>query len=154
MMTPCLTCNELQNNGSRCKECALQVQRLDARSRPDRKPPARARGYDWNWTKLSARARQLQPFCTHCGSTEDLQTDHTPEAWRRRAAGLVIRLADVQVLCGPCNRAAGAARPGAARQRVGSSPDARRPDPMTPKSAHDYTLDNHDDQQEWRVSGG
>jgi 5-methylcytosine-specific restriction enzyme A len=75
---------------------------------------------------LSRRARRLQPFCTDCGSTEDLQTDHTPEAWKRKAAGKPLRLADVEVVCGPCNRARGAARGTTATSRdaqVGTLPD-------------------------------
>lgn len=97
-LRPCLDCGE-PADGPRCSDHTA-----------DNKPTATQRGYDWQWTKLSQRARRLQPWCTECGSTEDLQTDHTPEAWARKAAGKPIRLKDVQVLCGPCNRDAGAAR--------------------------------------------
>jgi 5-methylcytosine-specific restriction endonuclease McrA len=97
-MRPCLDCGE-PSDGPRCPEHTT-----------DPKTSAAHRGYDAAWTKLSKRARRLQPFCSGCGATDDLQTDHTPEAWARKAAGLTIRLQDVQVLCGPCNRAAGAAR--------------------------------------------
>lgn len=97
-LTACLDCGE-PCVGPRCPEHTV-----------DTKPTAHARGYDAAWTRLSKRARRLQPFCTDCGSTEDLQCDHTPQAWARKAAGKPIRLRDVQVLCGPCNRAAGAAR--------------------------------------------
>jgi 5-methylcytosine-specific restriction endonuclease McrA len=97
-MRPCLDCGE-PADGPRCPEHTV-----------DTKPAAAQRGYDHAWTKLSKRARRLQPFCLDCGSTEDLQCDHTPEAWARKAAGKPIRLQDVQVLCGPCNRDAGAAR--------------------------------------------
>lgn len=89
----------------------------------------RARGYDWHWDQLSRRARRLQPFCTDCGSTEDLQGDHTPEAWRRHYAGRPIRLRDIAVVCGPCNRARGPARPGSPRdtQAGGGQPTASSP---------------------------
>lgn len=98
-LRPCLICGE-PSAKSRCPE-----------HRPaDRKASPRQRGYDAAWDRLSKRARRLQPFCGSCGSTEDLQTDHTPEAWERKAKGLPIRLQDVRVCCGPCNRAAGAAR--------------------------------------------
>ncbi len=93
-LTTCLDCGT-PCDGPRCTEHTTN---------------ATTRGYDANWKRLSKRARRLQPFCLTCGSTEDLQTDHTPEAWARKAAGKPIRLNDVQVLCGPCNRAAGAAR--------------------------------------------
>lgn len=114
-LRPCLDCGE-PATGPRCPEHTL-----------DHKPTAHARGYDAAWTRLSKRARRLQPFCADCGSTEDLQTDHTPEAWARKAAGKPIRLQDVQVLCGPCNRAAGAARGHSATR--GNAPTDRQPDP-------------------------
>lgn len=69
------------------------------------------RGYDSAWERLSKKARKLQPFCSDCGATENLQADHSPEAWARRAAGKPIRLKDVDVVCGPCNTARGQARP-------------------------------------------
>lgn len=95
-MTTCLDCGE-PSIGPHCPE-------------HDIKGTATQRGYDAAWDRLSKRARRLQPFCGSCGATEDLQCDHTPEAWERKAAGKPIRLQDVQVLCGPCNRDAGAAR--------------------------------------------
>ena len=102
-MRPCVDCGEL-TEGTRCAE------HTEPHHGP--KPSAQARGYDAAWRKLSERARVLQPFCSDCGATEDLQTDHTPEAWARREAGKRLRLQDVDVLCGPCNRARGAARGG------------------------------------------
>lgn len=102
-LRPCVVCGE-PAAGSRCAEHTSDSSTVDT------KPHAAQRGYDWTWTKLSKRARRLQPFCTDCGATEDLQTDHTPEAWARKAAGKPIRLCDVEVVCGPCNRRRGAAR--------------------------------------------
>ncbi|BBY61157.1 hypothetical protein MSAR_42930 [Mycolicibacterium sarraceniae] len=123
-LRPCLDCGE-PTSGPRCTEHTI-----------DTKPTAHARGYDAAWTRLSKRARRLQPFCTDCGSTEDLQTDHTPQAWARKAAGKPIRLQDVRVLCGPCNRAAGAARgPSATR---GDAPVSLQPDSDGSRGAH-YT---------------
>lgn len=52
----------------------------------------------------------MQPFCLDCGATDDLQADHTPEAWARKAAGKAIRLQDIAVVCGRCNRDRGQAR--------------------------------------------
>lgn len=72
------------------------------------------RGYDYRWEKLSKRARKLQPFCTDCGRTDDLTADHSTEAWRRREAGLPIRLKDIDVVCRQCNTDRGAARGSAA----------------------------------------
>ena len=97
-LRPCLECGE-PCAGPRCPEHTV-----------DRKAPAAQRGYDAVWTKLSKRARRMQPWCTDCGATEDLQADHLPSAWERHDAGLLIRLQDVDVCCGPCNRARGAGR--------------------------------------------
>lgn len=67
-------------------------------------------GYDERWNRLSRRARALQPFCSDCGSPEDLTADHTTRAWKRRAAGKTIRLKDIDVVCRACNSERGAAR--------------------------------------------
>lgn len=112
-LRPCVVCGE-PTGSTRCS--AHTVSR--------RKTNASARGYDTAWRKLSERARRLQPFCTDCGSTEDLQTDHSPQAWQRKAEGHAIRLADVEVVCGPCNRTRGAAR-GRTPSRTASDPRAK-----------------------------
>jgi hypothetical protein len=95
---PCIVCGE-PSEQPRCPE-----------HRTDYKPPAAARGYDAKWKRLSRRARRAQPWCSDCGTTEGLQTDHSPGAWQRKTRGLEVRLCDVDVVCGPCNRARGAAR--------------------------------------------
>lgn len=119
-LRPCLDCGE-PSSGPRCPEHTV-----------DTKPAAAERGYDHRWNQLSKRARRLQPFCLDCGSTEDLQTDHSPEAWAAKAAGKPITLAMVSVRCGPCNRAAGAARgPSATR---GPAPTAGATDPLARQS--------------------
>lgn len=128
-LRPCLTCGE-PSAGPRCPEHTT-----------DPKPPAADRGYDAAWARLSKRARRLQPFCETCGGTESLQADHTPEAWARKAAGKAIRLSDIRVLCGPCNRAAGAARgPSVTRGEAPSGP-SEHPGPIgtanyTPRRVH------------------
>ena len=119
-LRPCLDCGA-PSTGPRCDVHTV-----------DTKPDATTRGYDAAWTRLSKRARRLQPFCTDCGSTEDLQADHTPEAWQRKAAGKPIRLQDIQVLCGPCNRTAGAARGHTATR--GKTPSRPQPDPIGTQS--------------------
>ena len=114
-LRPCLDCGE-PSTGPRCAEHTV-----------DTKPSVSARGYDQIWTVLSRRARRIQPFCTDCGATEDLQLDHTPEAWARKYAGKPIRLRDVAVVCGPCNRSRGAAR--GDRVTRGDAPMPSSPDP-------------------------
>ncbi len=118
-MRPCLDCGE-PTEASRCDEHARERERAS-------KGSAKERGYGYAWDKLSRRARQLQPWCLICGSPDDLQTDHTPEAWARKAAGKSIRLRDVRVLCGFHNREAGAAR-GPQTRGVPPSGTAPRPE--------------------------
>lgn len=101
LMRPCIDCGEPSEN-PRCDEHTISV--------GGQKTSADSRGYDHAWRKLSQRARRLQPFCSDCGATTDLQCDHSPQAWARKLAGKPIRLKDVDVVCGPCNRKRGAAR--------------------------------------------
>ena len=54
-----------------------------------------ARGYNDAWRKLSRRARDLQPWCSNCGTTEDLTCDHLE--WP------ATTLKQVDVLCRTCN---------------------------------------------------
>lgn len=100
LMKPCITCGEL-SDAARCPE------HTEAKF----VAPTTARGYGAAWQKLSVRARRLQPFCSDCGATDDLTADHSPEAWERVAAGLPVRLADVDVVCRGCNSRRGRARP-------------------------------------------
>lgn len=116
MLKPCLSCG-LPSDQSRCPE-----------HRPKDTRDHRARGYDAAWDRLSQRARRLQRFCSDCGATSDLQCDHTPEAWQRKAEGKPIRLRDVDVCCGKCNRRRGSARPGTTRvapQTPAPAPDGK-----------------------------
>lgn len=110
-LRPCTGCGQ-PSHATRCPDC--QAQRA-----PD--PGSTAKGYDYRWQQLSHRARRLQPWCTDCGAVENLTVDHSEEAWARRAAGKVIRLCDVTVLCGPCNSRAGSSRPGTDRAKTTGS---------------------------------
>lgn len=103
MLKPCIDCGT-PSTSSRCPEHRRAHRARQVGS-------ARARGYDRQWDKLSTRLRKLSPLCEQCGSTEDLQLDHKPSAWLRKAAGKPIRPQDVRVLCRLCNVAAGKARP-------------------------------------------
>lgn len=102
LLRPCVECGELSTES----RCPLHP----GSSTPI--PSASARGYDAAWRRLSAKARRAQPFCSDCGATEDLTTDHSPEAWARKARGLAVRLSDVEVVCRSCNSRRGAARGG------------------------------------------
>ena len=82
---PCLTCG-VPAAGDYCER----------HKRPATpKPSPQARGYDAAWRKLSRLARQLQPWCSHCRTTQDLTADHL--VWP------ATTLAHVQVLCRSCN---------------------------------------------------
>ena len=133
-MRPCLQCG-VPSEASRCAEHTRERARTT-------KGSAKQRGYGYAWDKLSRRARRLQPFCEVCGSPDDLQTDHTPEAWARKAAGKSIRLRDVRVLCGFHNREAGAAR-GPQTRGVPPSGTAPRPEVVAKFASHlPYVIEN------------
>lgn len=127
----CIECGEI-SEAERCDEHRLKSR--DRLNGDGHALNAQARGYDAAWNRLSKRARRLQPFCSDCGATEDLQCDHTPQAWARHAVGKVIRIKDVDVVCGPCNRRRGAARPGGRKPlsiRYGDGGDHPRPRGIT-----------------------
>lgn len=115
---PCHRCGDPIPTGSYCPDCHPG----------DTKISSRTRGYDTAWTKLSRRARKLQPFCSDCGATNDLQADHSPQAWERHAQGRPIRLQDIDVVCGPCNRTRGTAKPltrGYTQNQNGPAPEGK-----------------------------
>ena len=146
MKRPCIQCGTLSDS-TRCDTCSGRYRSMTRRLYPKSSP--RDRGYDSQWDRLSRKARRLQPFCSDCGSTKDLQADHTPEAWRRHDAGLPIRLRDVDVVCGPCNRLRGAARgkggrdaakpSGGRSEALGGDPRRAHDGPDGPKNSPDYT---------------
>jgi len=115
-LKPCVQCGE-PSDRNRCPE-----------HRPKDTRNHRARGYDTSWDKLSKRARRLQPFCSDCGATEDLQADHSPEAWQAHDAGRPIKLSMIDVVCGPCNRRRGSARGNAVTR--GNAPVSTLPAPV------------------------
>lgn len=113
LMKPCIVCGEISDR-TYCE---------DHRPKDSRPRPYRSAGYDSRWERLSLRARKLQPWCSNCGSTDDLTCDHSEEAWKRKEAGLPIRIVDVDVLCRSCNSKKGAAR----TRGVDPHPTAGRP---------------------------
>lgn len=116
-MKPCLDCGDLCDE-SRCPTCTRQNANVSARARGYKTPEQRARDaevYDAQWRRLSARARRMQQHCNDCGTTDDLTTDHSPEAHAARLAGKPITLSMVSVVCRSCNARRGCALPGSAR---------------------------------------
>lgn len=122
-MKPCLSCGE-PSEETRCPD----------HQRPDERGTPAERGYDWTWQKLSKRARALQPWCSDCFTTDDLTTDHSPQAWARKAAGKAIRLRDVDVVCRSCNAKRGRAKPletqGTGPLESGSTPVGKAQSPL------------------------
>jgi 5-methylcytosine-specific restriction enzyme A len=115
----CMNCGQ-PTRMTRCVPCgAEQAKRWRAARGP--MPSSVARGYDQSWRKLSIRARRAQPWCSDCGTTDDLTVDHTPEAWEAKAAGRPITPDLVSVCCRACNSKRGAARSGVVA-RVGTHP--------------------------------
>lgn len=131
VQTICSTCGApFDRDSTSSAECA------DCRPNRDAEGTARAElaeAYDYQWRKLSQRARRIQPFCSDCNRTDDLTVDHSPTAWRRYERGLPIRLMDVDVLCRSCNSERGAARGDKPtwKPRRPKLPDLERPESET-----------------------
>ena len=125
-MRPCLDCGE-PTIAARCTSCEARRQtRIDT----ERGTPTE-RGYDSRWQKLSRAARRLQPWCTDCGTSDDLTTDHL--RWPART------LDDVDVVCRPCNSRRGPVRTLRPRgQPLGSRPRPQRPRGDTPRRDPSY----------------
>ena len=93
---PCLYCGTL-SRGSACKDCINSIQARDPKRRE------RNKQYNYEWHKISRIARQIQPWCSRCGSQKDLTADHIISL---ESGGSNI-LSNVQVLCRRCNSSKG-----------------------------------------------
>lgn len=113
-LKPCLDCG-LPGASTRCADCESERPKLPSTGRKSGLSATR-RGYDTSWRRLSKKAISLQPWCTECGTDQDLTGDHL--RWPARS------LEDVAVLCRPCNSAKGAIRsnPGGKGLARGSGP--------------------------------
>lgn len=121
---PCLSCQELTTNSTRCDDCRRAHDREAEAARYARDGRRQRReGHDSAaWRRLSKRARKLQPWCNLCGRRADelehyerLELDHLPSAWWKYENKKPILLTDVQVLCNSCNNKLGSSRPGSER---------------------------------------
>ena len=80
-----------------CQVCGAPgpTGRCDRHRRPEQpKPSPTRRGYDRAWQRLSRLARDLHPWCSDCGATDDLTADHL--RWP------AVTLDDVEVVCRRC----------------------------------------------------
>lgn len=121
---PCLNCQELTTNTTRCDDCRRAHDReAEAVRYAKHGRRQRREGHDSAvWRRLSKRARKLQPWCNLCGRRADelehyerLELDHLPSAWDKYEHNKPILLTDVQVLCNSCNNKLGSSRPGSKR---------------------------------------
>ena len=121
---PCLNCQELTTNSTRCDDCRRAHDReAEAVRYAKHGRRQRREGHDSAaWRRLSKRARKLQPWCNLCGRRADeledyerLELDHLPSAWNKYEHNKPILLTDVQVLCNTCNNKLGSSRPGSER---------------------------------------
>jgi 5-methylcytosine-specific restriction enzyme A len=102
-----------------CPACKRERERR--RKRGTRKQ----RGYDEHWLKLVKVAIARQPWCSYCGTSQDLTGDHAVPVSK---GGRAWTLADVIVACRPCNSRRGA-------REVPAFLSERPPNPA-PRSAH------------------
>lgn len=115
----CGTPYEKIKNESRCTDCSTvptehprvsATRSLNKRMADPLKYAPRKNGYTPAWDRLSKQARGLQPWCSDCGTPDDLTADHSTTAWHRYERGLPIRLQDIDVVCRTCNAERGPAR--------------------------------------------
>jgi 5-methylcytosine-specific restriction enzyme A len=101
---PCLGCGKVTTRGSRCGPCQATWDTQHERTRGTRTQ----RGYGNDWLRLSKQAIAHQPWCSQCGTSEDLTADHLVPL----AAGGTSTPENVQVLCRRCNSGKGATHRG------------------------------------------
>src|SRR5690348_3942229 len=78
-----------------------------------RRGSASSRGYDYQHQQLRLLAIRQQPWCSQCGSTEDLTADHIIP----RSKGGRNVLSNYKVLCRSCNSSKGGGE-GVDRERM------------------------------------
>lgn len=96
---PCLDCGRATRNGSRCPACAAVHDAAKQAKRDELRGTRTERGYDNDWLRLSRAAIKQQPWCSECGSGEDLTADHVIPLGQ----GGLSEKSNVRVLCRRCN---------------------------------------------------
>lgn len=94
---PCVRCGELTEQ-SRCQDCRNDTNK--ERATNGKRTAAGAR-----WKRLSIRLRKLQPWCDHCGTSDDLTVDHIIPVSER--PDLEFKVENCRILCRPENAARG-----------------------------------------------
>lgn len=113
-------CGEIILSGSRCEDCQRAYNRAhDTNDKPSKRNRADRFGpRNTAWKRLAAKAKRLQPFCSDCHDSkaqieargDRLETDHLFTAYLKEQQHRSLTLSDVDVVCGKCNRARGAAK--------------------------------------------
>jgi 5-methylcytosine-specific restriction endonuclease McrA len=88
----------------KCASCETEYQREKSRRRRQLHGTTSQRGYGTRWQALVKRAIAAQPWCSYCGSREDLTGDHRVPVSK---GGTARSIADVIVACRGCNSARG-----------------------------------------------
>ncbi|MFJ8346043.1 HNH endonuclease [Streptomyces sp. NPDC094153] len=88
----CSACKRLRPLGTSCP-CRKR------RYAPKASNPRAKGAYDWTWRKNRATAIRLQPFCSVCGTDQDLTGDHVLPLSR----GGSNAVDNIRVLCRSCN---------------------------------------------------
>lgn len=98
-LRPCLTCNKLSTNGTRCPECT----RARQRARDAARGSAGLRGYDATYRRHRRIILVDNPRCTYCPAPATT-VDHK----QALSSGGDNSLDNLVPSCGPCNFSRGA----------------------------------------------
>ncbi|MEU9975102.1 HNH endonuclease signature motif containing protein [Streptomyces sp. NPDC051014] len=79
--------------GMQCTQCTSAPRKHKSKN------TRRAGHYDYQWQKIRAEAIRLQPYCSFCGTANDLTGDHILPL----KEGGTNTLDNVRVLCRSCN---------------------------------------------------
>src|SRR5699024_2040843 len=91
--TSCIECGEL-SDGPHCDQ-----------HKPKPRNRSHFRSNPAAWKQLSARLRRMQPWCTICGTSDDLTVDHIVPYDER--PDLAYEISNLQVLCRKHNSSKG-----------------------------------------------
>ena len=96
---PCLDCQRLTRNGSRCEACA----QVREQQRDRRRGNPNARGYTRQWRKAKDQVIDASPICVICGHTGSPDNPLTGDHIRPKHLGGQPEISNIQVLCRVCN---------------------------------------------------
>jgi 5-methylcytosine-specific restriction protein A len=83
------------NSRGRCRDCLREYER----QKRQRRGSTAQRGYGRAWQQLRKVQLARQPFCTECGTADDLTVDHIVPL----VQGGRSEMSNLQTLCRTCN---------------------------------------------------